>query len=233
MRGHKRKEPTVIRRWLCLTVLICSFAAQALWAQQYSVEPSEGPAPADVASAEIIAQLAPRGYRVTQDSGRSIWDFWPAKEWSVEAGFVGTAARQHPLAPGELIGLVVLPRRGADFRDQTLSRGAYTLRYALQPVDGNHVGTSPTQDFLLYVKAEDDPTPAAMSAEQLIEASAKAAGSSHPAMLCLQKLNDDAPAPAIRWLEEQQWAVLRITNPAQGEAAPVTLDLVIVGHAAE
>ena len=36
------------------------------------------------------------------------------------------------------------------------------MRYALMPDDGNHLGVAPNRDFLLLVRAADDPDPAAV-----------------------------------------------------------------------
>ena len=41
----------------------------------------------------------------------------------------------------------------ADFRDQGIPAGTYILRYSQQPVDGAHVGTSTTRDFLALLPA--------------------------------------------------------------------------------
>jgi hypothetical protein len=211
--------------------LACS--APSLRGQEYTVEVINEPAPADELSADVAAQLAQTGVRVLQDGTRAVWEIWPAKRWQVETGFEPTAARLYPFVPGELIGVARLPRRGADFRDQTLGRGVYTLRYALQPIDGNHVGTSPTRDFFLLLPAGDDPSPAPLDTETMQETSAKAAGSSHPAMICLQKLGDDAQPPAVRLLENQEWWVLRLAGTAGDDGKPLSVDLVVVGHAAE
>ena len=130
------------------------------------------------------------------------------------------------------------PRRGSDFRDQRVDRGVYTLRYAQQPVDGNHVGTSPTRDFLLLVSPEVDQTAGLIEEEKLNEASAEAIGASHPAMLCLQAAsgeNSDASAPTLRHDEDRDWWVLQAVLKAtrDGQAHPLPLAVVVVGHADE
>lgn len=221
-------------KWVMVALsvgLACS--ASSLRGQEYSVEVIHEAAPADELSADVAAALAPTGVRVLEDGKRVVWEIWPAKRWQVEADFEPTAARLYPLVPGELIGVARLPRRGADFRDQTLGRGVYTLRYALQPIDGNHVGTSPTRDFFLLLPAGDDPSPAPLDTETMQEVSAKAAESSHPAMICLQKITDDAQPPAIRLLEDRQWWVLRLAGAVDDDGKPLPVDLVVVGHAAE
>ncbi len=204
-----------------------------LAAEEYRVEPLKEAAPADELAPEIAAQLAPTGVRVVEGENRTIYEIWPCKQWKVAADFQATLERLYPFEPGQLMGAVRLRRRGSDFREQDISRGVYTLRYALQPVDGNHVGTSPTRDFLLMVAADEDTSPENMSPEQLVKLSAAAAGSSHPAMLCLQKTADESADPALRHLEGPDWWVLRLSSMAGEAGGQLPLDLVVVGHAQE
>jgi hypothetical protein len=130
--------------------------------------------------------------------------------------------------------LVHFGRRGSEFRDQTVSSGWYTLRFGLQPVDGNHEGTSPTRDFLLLVDAEQDDLPENWDADALNEASAEAAGSSHPAMLCLQRTSDGSTF-AIRHDEANDWWVLHVlgNGVADQKSKGIPMDLIVVGHAEE
>ena len=142
----------------------------------------------------------------------------------------------YPFEPGQLLGVVRYPRKGADFRDQDISKGLYTLRYAQQPVDGAHVGTSPTRDFLLLVSAEKDKSAGKLDLKKLVEQSADAAGSSHPAMLCLQRVAGEAgEKPTMRHNEEHDWWI--VTVPGNAKAGKATkklpVDLVVVGVSTE
>jgi hypothetical protein len=135
-----------------------------------------------------------------------------------------------------LIGALRFPRRSRDFRDQNIARGVYTLRYGLQPIDGNHVGTSPTRDFLLLVRAADDRSADDLDVKTLMSASADAAGSNHPGMLCLQRVQGEpAAAPALREVPNNEWWILQITGAANagGKSQPLPIAMVVVGHASE
>ena len=103
------------------------------------------------------------------------------------------------------MGVLRFPRKGADFRGQEIAAGAYTLRYGDQPVDGNHVGTFDTRDFLLLLPAGADESPAALAEADLFEKSAQAAGSTHPAILPLVKPAGDGAKPTLRHIEEKEW----------------------------
>ena len=119
-----------------------------------------------------------------------------------------------------------------DFRDQEIAPGIYTLRYGLQPEDGNHLGTSDTYDFILALPAKYDTKPATIEDfYELSERSGKAAGSTHPAIFSLL---DPAKAGKETKLEEDtsndDW-VLTFTakGDAKGKASEVKIRLVVIG----
>ena len=60
------------------------------------------------------------------------------------------------LAEGELLGALRFPGEGHDYRDQTIAKGVYTLRYGFQPVNGDHLGVSTYRDYALLVPAAKD-----------------------------------------------------------------------------
>lgn len=201
--------------------------------QDYSVEVIDAAPDADEVSDEVANQLADTGYRVNRGS-RTVSEIWLCKQWPLEPDFEATEERLYPFTPGQLIGVLHFQRRGSEFRDQTVSSGWYTLRFGLQPVDGNHEGTSPTRDFLLLVDAEQDEFPEAWEVEALLESSAEAAGSTHPAMICLQRTKDGSEH-AIRHDESNDWWILHVVGKGivKDKAQDVPIDLVVVGHAEE
>lgn len=221
-----------ILSFVAVTLITCQFLSSA----EHRVEVLKEAPPADELSAEIAQQLDSTGLRVIRGTSRTVCDIWLCKQWTVSDGFEPTAEVLYPFQPGQLVGVIRYANKGSDFRDQDIAEGIYTLRYALQPVDGAHIGTSPTRDFLLLVAAENDEAAGSVEADQLIEKSAEAAESTHPAMLCLQRVSDkDAKAPAIRHNEEHDWWVLRGegTTAAGEKKSAMPFELVVVGVAAE
>lgn len=225
------KRPTL----LFALALTCCITVPAL-AVDYGVQPLNEPAPMDELAKDIADQLAPNGVRVTRGSSNATYcDVWLCKTLETESGFKPTAEVAYPFAPGQLIGVARFARKGSDFRDQDINAGVYTLRYAQQPVDGAHVGTSPTRDFLLLVEASKDESAATLEYKQLTGKSAEAAGSSHPALLCLQKASpENKEFPAIRHNEEHDWWIVALQAQAKAEeGTALPIELVIVGQAAE
>ncbi len=198
-------------------------------AAEHRVEALNEPAPADKLAPEIAELLAPTGVRIIRGSSRTVADIWLLKQWPVES-FEAKGDVNYPFRPGQLIGVIRYPRSASDFRDQDISSGVYTLRYGQQPVDGAHVGTSPTRDFLMLQPAEDDTTTEPLAYEANVELSAKTSGTLHPAILSLQRVEGDEP---IRHVEAKDWWLVRLngTAVADGQSQPLPLDLVIVGQA--
>lgn len=206
---------------------VCSAAEDAVELAQTS--PPEG-------LAEGIAEaLSDETVKVTA-GGKELCQIWLRKDVPALAGFKPAPTTMYPFEPGELLGVVKYAKRGGDFRDQQFKPGVYTLRFGLQPQDGNHVGTSDTRDFLCLVPAADDKALDKLDADTLNELSAKVPGGTHPAILSLlAPPAKDAKTPAMIHNQDRELHSLRITAQAKAgeETQSVPLEFVVVGHAAE
>lgn len=169
---------------LCAWLLATS-AAQA--ADNYAVEPL------DSQPAALPDWLSPllmsRGHRVTLD-GEPLLDFWfrstlPTGEPTAELGIA-----YGQLAQGLLVGLVHLHAPWTDYRKQNIAAGSYTLRYGVQPADGDHTGQTYFRDFLMLVPLDRDVfvENGAPELEPVVEASKAAASTEHPAVMALYEI---------------------------------------------
>lgn len=204
-------------------------------AADYSVAPLDQPAPSGELSAAVAEQLSPTGF-VVKSGQRTLCEIWPCKTWSVAADFKRSNTVIYPLEPGELIGAIRFPRKSGDFRGQEIRKGLYTLRYGLQPQDGNHVGTSDTRDFLLLLQAAADQEPGPMSKEDMFTLSPKASGGTHPAILTLLAADgEENETPEMVHDESRELWGVRFSNPtlAGGKPGRLTIQLVVVGRAPE
>jgi hypothetical protein len=207
---------------------------QSASAQDHSVAKTDAPAPADAIAPEIASALSPAGFKVTKGS-QAIIEFWPAKEWPVEANAATGGEVLYPLTPGQLVGVARYSRKGADFRDQEIPAGVYVVRYAQQPVDGAHVGTSPTRDFFALLPAAKDREPQPLDYKTLIGISKQTTGTEHPAILSLQRAQDSGESPSIRHDTDHDWTIVRFTGQIKqgGMTKALPVELVVVGKAAE
>ena len=215
-------------------LVACLNVAAARAADEYKLESLAEAAPAEGLTPEIAGLLAPGGFKVVKGTSRTVCSFWPVKQLTIKADFKPSAALLYPLEMGQLVGVINYKRSGEDFRGQEIAAGTYTVRYALQPEDGNHVGTSDTRDFLLLLKAEDDKMPALLAKEDLFKLSAAAAGTPHPCMLALQAAEPTAGnPPSLEHNEDRElWSVAFVVKSDKGNGT-LPIRVVVVGKAAE
>ena len=116
---------------------------------QYKLEPA-GPPPSDL-PAGIAGTLQKDGAKIVAGSGPfcEIWFRTTAPSGPKSAEDAVTL----PTIPqGALLGALRFPGRGSDRRGQNIKPGVYTLRYSLQPVNGDHQGVAPQRDFFVLTK---------------------------------------------------------------------------------
>ena len=138
------------------------------------------------ASESLKKTLEPKGCRVSLADGTVLCEIWLGNGIAASAKNDAQGAAYTSLADSTLIGVVTFPKASTDFRKQGIRPGSYTLRYALHPLDGNHMGISPIRDFLLLVPvgADQDPN-AKYKFEELVALSKKASGTNHPSPISL------------------------------------------------
>jgi hypothetical protein len=214
----------------CLAGLVVLMLPLAALAQDYKIEAFEG-APPEGLAADVAAAIGASGFKV-MDGDSVVCEIWPARQWEVVEGFTPTAEVLYPLKPGSLVGALRFPRKSTDFRNQDVKRGLYTLRYANQPVDGNHVGTFDTRDFFVMVPAADDSSPEPIADDALFPASAESAGSSHPAIMPLLKVAADGEVPGMRHIEEPDWWTVRFPGKTS-DGKELVVELIVAGHSLE
>lgn len=222
-----------IRILLAAALLVSGFSTfSANAADEHTLKPvKEGP---KGLSPDIEKLLDPVGHQIHGADG-AVVELWLLKSLPVKAGFKPNFTQFYPFTPGQLLGALRVPKGAEymDFRGQQISAGTYTLRYGLQPMDGNHVGTSETYDFILALPAKIDQKPATIEDfYKLAEQSGKAAGSTHPAIFSLL---DPAEASKEPKLEQDGFTDHWILNfsgkgDAKGEKSDVKVRLVVVGQ---
>jgi hypothetical protein len=215
--------------------LVCAGLPSIAFAVDHKAAALEEAVPTDQVSKEIAEKLSPSGIRVTRGSNQSYCDIWFTKDSPAKKDFKPTLQEQFPFETGQFMGVIRYHEPGEDFRGQTIAPGYYVLRFALQPVDGNHVGTSETRDFYLVTKADSDKSPEPMGEEELITASIEALETTHPGMLALKRVSTDSGRKLPTTIHEEGadlWMLVCEFATASGdEARKLQLGIVVAGHA--
>ena len=137
------------------------------------------------------------------------------------------------LGMGEFLGVVHFPKATTDYRGQSIKPGDYTLRYALIPQDGNHMGVSSYRDFLLLIPVADDANPSQlMTFDQVVKASRLTAGTGHPAVMMLDPAGQGASKfPAAFQDDQGNWALgVKLDVSQSGQPQQMPFALVLVGQ---
>ena len=165
---------------LALSLILAASAAFA----QYKAEPGGAP-PSELAPA-IAQALQQQSTKILANDGSVYCEVWFRTTMPS-----GTKAAEPditlPTSPhGALLGAIRFAGQGADRRGQPIKPGVYTLRYSLQPVNGDHLGVSPQRDFVLLVPAAgDQDVNSTPNFDTLAAMSRKASGTPHPAVLSI------------------------------------------------
>lgn len=160
-------------------VLLALLAAGQQAAGDLAAEKHSDGVPAGLAPA-IAERLAPGGVRVTA-KGITL-TFWWVKELPLDAG---SSADWASVREGALVGGVKIDRDFRDIRGKIIKPGVYTLRYGIQPQNGDHLGVSPFREFLLLSPASVDSNPSPQGHDGTVDLSKQTIGGSHPAVWSL------------------------------------------------
>jgi hypothetical protein len=170
----------------------------------------------------IRGALEPQGYRVTLADGSTV-ELWLRKQVPS-----GKGDGIYSIAESALVGVIHFSKATQDYRGQALPAGYYNLRYELQPSDGDHLGTSPTRDFLLLIPPASDADPEkTYKFEEIVALSRRIPGGRHPAPLNMPAATGKT-APSVFDDDEGRTALVAKMKTSAGD---VTFALVVQGSA--
>jgi hypothetical protein len=170
------QEDEGFRSFVLLAFVLTAFVLSPshLVARSLSAASHSEPLPPELTPA-VAAQLKVGGVRATLDA--NTLDFW----WSAGVPLTAAGPAAWAAVPeGALIGAVKIGRDFRDIRGRVIKAGVYTLRYGLQPQNGDHLGVSPHRQFLLISPASDDSDPAPQGHDDTVELAKGSIGGSHP-----------------------------------------------------
>jgi hypothetical protein len=170
-----------------VSIVLCSIVFCATVEAQSKVSPLSDKPPADLAPA-ISSLLQANGAKVVV--GDATLDIW----WVQSIG--GDGPGWSGVESGTLVGTVRVTGPFKEIRGKVVAPGVYTLRYGLQPQNGDHLGISTYRDFLLLSPASIDKDPKVLGFDGVVALSKQVIGTSHPASLSIDP-PEDAPGAVL------------------------------------
>jgi hypothetical protein len=215
-----------IHRVLGLVLAVLFGVLASAFAQGTYKAEAIGAAPADV-PASLQSTLDTAGVRVSSDQG-ALCEVWLRKTLPT-SGTPNTSSDVlfGALPEGAFLGVLHFPKDTTDFRSQTIKAGYYTLRYALIPQDGNHMGVNPSRDAFVLgpVSADTDPDKV-LSFDDIVKLSRQASGTPHPGFLVGAAASGDT-FPSVAKDDSGNWN-LQLKGHKSGGDLP--LAFTVVGH---
>ena len=204
--------------------LVCAPA----YAQDLTVSKEPAPLPTEI-TAPIRSLLQAEGVVVMRGDNRL--DFWWVQSLPLDTAPAGQPSWSN-VPDGALVGALRIEKGITDIRGVPLKPGVYTLRFAQQPQNGDHMGVSPYREFLLVAPVADDQTPDAAGYKGAVALAKKTVGKSHPAALALDPPTTAEPAGTVTTNDDGHKGVV-FTVPAtlQGKAAgALSFGVTLVGQ---
>jgi hypothetical protein len=188
--------------------------------------------PAEVGDA-IKKVLESRALQIVDDD-KPVYQFWFRKDTPVKSKPDAGPKALDAMADVTLFGVATVGSGQRDYKDSEIPPGTYTMRYSLQPQDGDHLGTSDYLYFAVLVPAKNDTELEGIKTyKAMVRASSKGSPAGHPLVLSLRPASGSGDSPTLTTPAPEHKAVtVKITAQPKGADAAVTLpfDLVYEGR---
>lgn len=214
---------------LCLFVIVIAFGGASFKAVADDSKIEQVGAYADPGASDALKKaLDVKGWQVRLADG-AYCDVWLRA--SITIGKTDQpGAVYNSFSESALIGVITFAKATTDFRGQSIKPGSYSVRYALHPADGNHMGISPIRDFLIMLPVAMDPNPdAVFKFEEMSKMSTKVTGTNHPGVLSLVQIDKPPAAPTVSADEGNHIVFSGSLKTQSGAVIPISI--IVKGHA--
>ena len=207
-------------------IVLCAVAlSSAIASAQTKVDPLPEKPPSQIAPA-IAAVLQPSGHKAV--AGGATLDIWWAQAIALSAEGPGWSS----VESGTLVGAMRVTGPYKEIRGKVVAPGVYTLRYGLQPQNGDHLGISTFREFLVVSPAAVDTDSKVLGFDGVVALSKLVIGTSHPAGMSIDP-PEDAPGALLSAYKNESGhdgIVFEVPRSLNGKAAgTVKFGLIVSG----
>ena len=213
-------------RFCAVALLLCALAAQSA---DVTVRVVNKALPNEIAP-DFRTLLQPQAVQVVEGD-KTLLEIWLAKEVPLQSKPASAAKALDAVKPASVLGVAAVPAARRDYRDDEVAAGTYTMRFALQPQDGNHSGSSEFAYFGVLVPAKLDTKPDAIKDyKELMKASSKETSTDHPMVLSLRPVASTEGAPLTLNTPAPEHKSVRVKIPAKGpDTKEIAFEIVFEG----
>ena len=215
-------------------VLAVFLFGQITWAAEgkYSIKVVDKAAVPKEVKEPIAKLLSDKSIQLLDNKSAVVAELWFRKELPASANEaqIKNGLTYRELDETTLLGAVRFAQDVTDYRKQKIKAGVYTLRLAIQPMDGDHMGTAPYNEFCLLCPADMDKTPEVIDAKELHKLSTKSTTRKHPGIMLLFPNKKPAETPVVEAKPKEHW-VLSFQMPVSAgeQKASLGFSLVVIG----
>jgi hypothetical protein len=211
---------------LLATLVLCTCAASAA---DLTLKVTDKAAPSEI-NESIRSLLQPKAVQLL-DGDKPVIELWLAKELNLQSKPSSPASALDALKQTTVLGAASFASARKDYREDEIAKGVYTVRFAQQQQDGNHLGTAEFTYFAVLVPAKLDAGPDAIKDyKQLVNTSSKETSTDHPMVISLRPVNStEGEFPKLATPAPEHKSV-RVKIPGKGaDTSPVVFDIIYEG----
>jgi hypothetical protein len=201
-------------------------------AADFTLKTAEKPVPKEIGDS-IRAVLQTKAIQLAQGDKPAL-EIWCRQEVPLKSKPASANDSLGAIAETTLLGAIAVSDTSLrDYKDNEIPKGIYTARFALQPKDGDHLGTAEFDFFVVLIAAENDRELAGIDKfRPMVKASGKSTPSGHPLVVSLRPAPADGVIPRLTEPAAEHKAIrVRIPAKAGGEeAGNLVFDLICSGH---
>jgi hypothetical protein len=221
-------------KWAAFLAVLITTAGWAGEAK-YSIKTVDKSAPPKELDESIRKLLNDHSIKLLDPNGKTIGELWFRKVVPVDATAeqLKNGLTYREVKESTILAAVRFEQDWSDYRKQKVKPGVYTLRLGFQPMDGDHMGTAPHNEFCLLLSADKDTKTDLIDTKALQKLSTDSIGTTHPGVMLLFPYNNPKDAAKLVSKSNDHWVLNVKENVSVGGKTAeqgLGIGLTVVGH---
>ena len=184
------KKMSMKKLWLLPGIALCVQFVITANAADLALKVADKDVPKQIGES-IRKMLQPKAVQLLEGDKPAL-EFWFSSEFPLKSKPASPDKALDAIPETTLLGAVAVGAGQRDYKDNEIASGIYTMRFGLQPQDGDHLGTADFIYFAVLIPAKTDTKLDGLTTyKALTKASSKDTASNHPVILSLRPATSD------------------------------------------